>query len=217
MGVEVQVSNVGTADGYLPFVDFFLPAAADGSGAAWLAFTSLSLYGQVDSSALSFSKEFTFTSRLVNATTTNDTTAVIEYEAQCVDHPFANNASGLPLQVCGYTGDFWLSVLLPFDVLSPGSLAPLAQLNLRFQPSIELGAFAPIYCRAGFYEGADPTTMYPSILSDTSSFAANWTSGCSSGIVASLIKVRLVCLTVFKCAYFKTMFRAQKALVHRKQ
>jgi len=186
VSVTVVVSNVGTAEGYLPFVDFFLPAGTNTS-TAWLSFESFLIYGTVSMDSLSYTAEHSFTTQWRTMLVANSTITIAAPE--CVDHPFAVDSNGLSLQVCGYTGDFWVSILLPFDLLSPGGLAPWSLFNSHFDPSALFGSVIPIYCRAGFFGGAGLNASRPSILSDVSSFPANWTSGCSSGVVASLIQV----------------------------
>lgn len=95
-----------------------------------------------------------------------------------VDHPYAVDNTGAPLQVSGTAGDKLVVLQLPFGSFTPEQPDASLAIGATLSDHADLGAPLSIAARAGFQYGADslsnPATD-PSILSDIQSDSSAWT------------------------------------------
>jgi large repetitive protein len=151
----VTFDNTGTATGYGPFIDLVLPATgADGAGAAvddGITFVSATYLGQpVTSVVLTFNG------------------------AGQATHPYAVNASGVPLVVTGGTpGDQLVVLQLPFGSFTTTQPSAALQVTTTLSNLADLGTPLNIRARAGFQYGADPLNNPPADPSIVGAFTAN--------------------------------------------
>ena len=152
----VTFDNTGTDVGYGPFVDLIFPVngvdgAAGTDTADGIDFVGATYLGQ----PLNFI-EVTFPDDGGGTGT--------------IDHPFAVDNTGAPLQITGTAGDKLVVLELPFGSYAPGQ--PPADLVVTATTSnlADLGTDLIIQSRSGFRYGSDPldnpTAPDPSILSD---------------------------------------------------
>lgn len=147
--------NTGIDIGYGPFIDILFPLnGADGAA------------GTDTTDGIDF----------VNATFLGQALNTIELTfpddgggTGVIDHPFALDNSGNPLQITGTTGDKLVVVELPFGSYTTGQ--PPADIVITATTSglADLGHDLVIQSRSGFRYGADPLdnpTSDPSVLSD---------------------------------------------------
>lgn len=166
----VSFDNTGNSGevGYGPFIDLIFPVnGADGAAgtdtADGIDFISANyLGGNVNATVLTF----------------GDDDGAGPGTTGTLDHPFAVDNTGNPLQITGTAGDKLVVLELPFGSFTPEQ--PVADITVTASMSnlADLGTPLTIATRAGFRFGADPQdnpTTDPSILSDTQTDSSAWT------------------------------------------
>ena len=97
-----------------------------------------------------------------------------------VDHPFAVDAAGDPIQLIGHTGDALVVLELDFGSFPPGQAGGEMTVTARLSEDADLGSPLTIRSQAGFRFGADPldnpTTDAP-IRSDAAADTRTWVRG----------------------------------------
>ncbi|MCL4207221.1 MAG: isopeptide-forming domain-containing fimbrial protein [Pirellulaceae bacterium] len=175
---SVTFDNASATDtGYGPFVDVIFPNnGADGAGN-----TSLPLDG------LSF----------VNATYLGIgvTSTVLTFPGSgagptCVEHPYAVDPAGDPLQVCGTPGDTLVVFQLPFGSFTPDQPPAVISVTADMSDFADLGVPLTLTARAGFQFGNDPLdnpATDPSLVSQASTDSSTWTP--SASVTPTLIRL----------------------------
>ena len=95
----------------------------------------------------------------------------------CLEHPFAVDSVGDPLQVCGTAGDKLVTIMLPFGSFVPNQPPAFVALDLRLSNKADLDVPLTLYSRAGFRFGATALNDFstdPSILSAVGTNLATW-------------------------------------------
>lgn len=152
----VTFDNTGADTGYGPFIDLVFPVnGADGSA------------GSDTADGVDF----------VNATYLGQSLNTIELTfpddgggTGTVDHPFALDATGSPLQITGTAGDKLVVVELPFGSYTTGQPPADIVITATTNNLADLGTDLTIQSRSGFRYGLDPLdnpAADPSILSDS--------------------------------------------------
>ncbi len=103
----------------------------------------------------------------------------------CVNHPYAVDSTGAPVQVCGNLGETLVVFLLPFGSFVPDQPRIDVSVTADLSELADLGAGLSVRARAGFQFGNTPLNDYstdPSILSA-------WTSQNISPTLITLEKV----------------------------
>lgn len=103
----------------------------------------------------------------------------------CVNHPYAVDSSGAPVQVCGNLGETLVVLLLPFGSFVPDQPRIDVSITADLSQLADLGAGLSVRARAGFQFGNTPLNDFstdPSILS-------GWTSQDISPTLITLEKV----------------------------
>jgi hypothetical protein len=98
--------------------------------------------------------------------------------AGAVDHPYAVDALGAPLQVIGAAGDQLLVFQLPFGSFTANQPAVTVHFDVQLSNLADLATPLTFTARSGFQFGNDALNnpdVDPSTLSDTSSDARTWT------------------------------------------
>jgi fimbrial isopeptide formation D2 family protein/uncharacterized repeat protein (TIGR01451 family) len=160
----VTFDNTGTDTGYGPFVDLVFPVnGADGDAGSDTAdgidFTSATYLGQALNTI-----EITFPDDGSGTGT--------------IDHPFALDSAGNPLQVTGTAGDKLVVVELPFGSYTQGQPPADIVINATISDLADLETDLTISSRSGFRFGGDPLdnpTSDPSVVSDPATDSASWT------------------------------------------
>jgi LPXTG-site transpeptidase (sortase) family protein len=166
----VAFSNAGSATGYGPYLDLILPAVgADGAVSA-------------PSDGLSF-QSAAYLGLPLNPAPSAQTFPPGAGNIGCVEHLFAVNTQGDPLEVCGPSGDQLVTLLMPFGSFVPAQ--PPAEVTVRASLSglADLSTPLTVQARAGFQFGADPLNNPASDPSIT------------SGLVSASIRPTLIRLT----------------------
>lgn len=161
---SVVFENTGTDVGYGPFVDLVFPVnGVDGNSGTEIAdgidFVNATYLGQ--------------TLNTIELTFPDDGGGV-----GTIDHPFALDNSGNPLQVSGAAGDKLVVVELPFGSYTQGQ--PPAEIVIEATTSdlADLNADLTIATRSGFRFGSDPLdnpNADPSAVSDAATDSSTWT------------------------------------------
>jgi uncharacterized repeat protein (TIGR01451 family)/fimbrial isopeptide formation D2 family protein len=164
--VELTFDNLDATDpGFGPFIDFYLPVnGADGVNGA-----GVDGFSYVADSA-KYLEEDLVTTLL---TFPNDGGG-----AGAVDHPYAVDALGAPLQVIGAAGDQLLVFQLPFGSFTANQPAVTVHFDLQLSNLADLATPLTFTARSGFQFGNDALDnpdVDPSTLSDTDSDARTWT------------------------------------------
>ncbi|MEO7909759.1 MAG: hypothetical protein ABIV47_08935, partial [Roseiflexaceae bacterium] len=150
----VTFDNTDTTDsGYGPFIDLVMPASgADGNDG--VTFTSATYLGQPV------------------------TTVQLTFPAGgCVAHPYAEDTTHAPLQVCGTPGDTLVVLQLPFGSFAPAQPPATVTVNAQVSTLADLGTALTIRARSGFQYGNDALDnpcCDPSIVNPTSTNSATW-------------------------------------------
>jgi large repetitive protein len=163
---SVAFDNTSATDtGYGPFVDLIMPNnGADGAASSpqdGLTFNNATYLGlPVTSMVLTFPAGTAPT---------------------CVDHPYAVNNTGAPLQVCGSPGDQLVVLQLPFGSFTPSQPPAVISVTASMSNFADLGTSLPIKTRAGFQFGNTPLNDYttdPTIISadGNNSNSSTWTN-----------------------------------------
>ena len=160
----VTFDNTGADPGFGPFVDLIFPVnGADGAAgtdtADGIEFVDASYLGQALNTI-----ELTFP---------DDGGGV-----GSVDHPFALDASGNPLQVTGTAGDKLVVIELPFGSFTQDQPPADIVVNATLSNLADLNSDLTIATRSGFRFGADPLDnpdSDPSIVSDAATDSSIWT------------------------------------------
>ena len=160
----VTFDNTGTDTGFGPFVDLVFPVnGADGAAGTDTAdgvdFISATYLGQ--------------TLNTIELTFPDDGGGI-----GAIDHPFAVDASGNPLQVTGTAGDKLVVVELPFGSYTTGQPPADIVINATTSNLADLGTDLIIGSRSGFRFGSDPLDnpgADPSIISDAAIDSSSWT------------------------------------------
>ena len=170
----VTFDNTGTDVGYGPFVDLIFPVngidgAAGNDTADGIDFAGATYLGQ----PLNFI-EITFPDDGGGTGT--------------IDHPFAVDVTGNPMQITGTAGDKLVVLELPFGSFSPGQ--PPADLIVSATTSIlaDLDSDLIIQSRSGFRYGSDPLdnpTADPSVISDATTDVSNPLTGWSEQLTVT--------------------------------
>ena len=159
----VTFDNTGTDPGFGPFVDLIFPVnGADGAAgtdtADGIDFVSATYLGQTMNTI-----ELTFPDDGGGTGT--------------IDHPFAVDAAGTPLQVTGTAGDKLVVIELPFGSFTQNQPPADIVVNATTSDLADLGTDLFIESRSGFRFGADPLdnpVSDPSILSDNATDSSVW-------------------------------------------
>lgn len=162
----VTFDNTSSADvGYGPFIDVVFPVTgADGDdGIDFVSATYLGL---------------------------PVTTVQLTFPAPggCVDHPYAVDNTGSPVQVCGTPGDKLVVLQLPFGSFTNDQPPATVTINATLSNLADLSSPLTVTARAGFQFGADPLdnpTTDPSILSQISTDSSTWSP--SAALTPTLI------------------------------
>jgi fimbrial isopeptide formation D2 family protein/uncharacterized repeat protein (TIGR01451 family) len=102
----------------------------------------------------------------------------------CVNHPYAVDTTGAPVQVCGTPGDKLVVLQLPFGSFTNDQPPAQVTVNATLSNKADLGVPLAIQARAGFQYGRDPLnnpTTDPSII-------GTWTSQSVTPILMTLTK-----------------------------
>jgi hypothetical protein len=151
VNLSVTFSNTGTAPGYGPYVDLYLPATgADGS-------LGPSHYDGI-----------TYNSGSATYLGASITTTVLTFDAGGhATHPYAVNSSGNPVIVSGTPGDQLVVFQLPFGSFTPGQTPAVINLAAHVSNQAKVGTALTLKTDAGFQYGQDPLndpTTDPTIL-----------------------------------------------------
>ncbi|HSB90301.1 MAG TPA: hypothetical protein VLD63_09800, partial [Anaerolineales bacterium] len=95
----------------------------------------------------------------------------------CVDHPYARDTSGVPIQVCGTAGDKLVVLLLPFGSFTPTQPAVVVSVNATLSGLADGGTPLTLRARGGFRFGSNPLDDWccdPVILLPSSSDGSGW-------------------------------------------
>jgi fimbrial isopeptide formation D2 family protein/uncharacterized repeat protein (TIGR01451 family) len=152
----VTFDNTGTDAGYGPFVDLVFPVnGVDGAAGTdtpdGIDFVSATYLGEALNTI-----ELTFP---------DDGSGV-----GVIDHPFAVDTAGDPLQITGVAGDKLVVVELPFGSFTSEQPEAAILVTANTSNLADLAAPLTIQTRSGFRYGSDPSdnpSSDPSILSDT--------------------------------------------------
>ncbi len=137
---DAVFQNPSTEVGYGPFIDLIFPVTGkDGAGAEiddGIDFLSATYLG-------------------VNLTRVVQTFP--DDGIGCVPHPYARDASNLPVQVCGTPGDKLVTLQLPFGSLVPSQPDLVASITAKLSPLADVGAGNELLIRArgGYQFGND--------------------------------------------------------------
>ena len=136
-----NTSAVPTDTGYGPFIDIVFPVnGADGIAGV----------GTDGISPISGATYLGLPATTTQLTFPNDGGGV-----GCVDHPYAVNNAGMPLQVCGTTGDILVVVQLPFGSFTPDQPSATIELQAALSSFADLGVPLEFTARGGFQFGSD--------------------------------------------------------------
>ena len=143
VGFDVSFKNADlSATGYGPYLDLRMPLGADGDDG--LTFTGATYLG---------------------APVTN--VQLVADSGGCVTHPYALQASGAALQICGLdVGQSYVVLRLPFGSFTPGQPAATVHVTTSLSNKADAGTPLTIGAQGGFQFGADPLnnpTTDPSI------------------------------------------------------
>jgi fimbrial isopeptide formation D2 family protein/uncharacterized repeat protein (TIGR01451 family) len=150
-------NNTGSDTGYGPFVDFIFPVnGVDGNAGAdtpdGIDFVGATYLGEALNTI-----EITFPDDGSGTGT--------------IDHPFAVDNTGSPLQITGTAGDKLVVVELPFGSFTSGQPPVDIVVTATTSNLADLGQGLEIQTRSGFRYGADPldnpTDPDPSVVSDS--------------------------------------------------
>jgi len=153
VGIDLTFVNASTANaGYGPYVDLRLPLGADG-------YDGLTFEGA------------TYLGAAVTATQLVATGTAGPEGSACVTHPYAVDASGAPVQVCGLAdGQSYVVLRLPFGSFTAGQPAATVHVTTQLSDLADAGTALQIVANGGFQFGADaladPATD-PSIVGAT--------------------------------------------------
>jgi hypothetical protein len=140
--------------GYGPFIDLVFPATgADGNDG--ITFTGATYLGQPVTAV-----QLTFPAG-----------------SGCVAHPYAQDTSHAPLQVCGTSGDKLVVLQLPFGSFTPGQPPIAVTVGAALSNLADLGTPLTIRSRAGFQYGNDALDnpcCDPSIVNPASTTSTTW-------------------------------------------
>ena len=155
------------ATGYGPFIDLIFPATgADGNDG--ITFTGASYLGQpVTAVSLTFPA------------------------GGCVAHPYAEDTSHAPLQVCGTPGDRLVVLQLPFGSFTPSQPPITVTVDAALSNLADLGTPLTIRARSGFQYGNDALDnpcCDPSIVNPPSTNSATWPGSPITPTLLSLTK-----------------------------
>jgi fimbrial isopeptide formation D2 family protein/uncharacterized repeat protein (TIGR01451 family) len=154
-----------TDTGFGPFVDLIFPVnGADGTGN-----TNLPLDGLSFVSATYLGEPVTSTVLTFPGSGAGPT---------CVEHPYAIDSSGTPLEVCGTPGDALVVLQLPFGSFTPDQPAATISVTAAMSNYADLGSPLTVHARAGFQFGNDPLNnpaTDPSLVSQASTDGNTWT------------------------------------------
>ncbi len=161
--------NNGSTPGYGPFIDLVFPTnGADGdynrAVQDGIDFVNASILGYTFSAAQNTLSVQIFPDPAGGVT--------------CVDHPWARQASGDYMQVCGPSGDTLVSLRLPFGGVVPGQPIPAIVVNARLSSFADLNVPLNIRARGGFLYGNDPLDNWCCgdipIITHPSSLVSSW-------------------------------------------
>lgn len=166
-GFTATFANAGDAIGYGPHIDLIFPVnGADGTGnttppADGIDFVSATYLGSSVTSV-----DLLFPGSGMSPT--------------CVDHPYALDSSGTPLQVCGTPGDRLVVLRLPFGSFTPSQPGVVVTVNATLSDQADVDTALPIRARAGFMYGATALNDWccgdPSIISPANTDSSAWSS-----------------------------------------
>lgn len=143
----VTFDNNGTDPGYGPFIDILFPV----NGADGAQNTSAPLDGIDFLSATYLGQTFS---------TAADNLSVLTFPGSggvtCVNHPWAVDGSGAPIQVCGPAGDKLVSIRLPFGSFTPDQPPATVTVNAHLSEYADVGTPLTIRARGGYMFGANP-------------------------------------------------------------
>ncbi|MCU0477793.1 MAG: hypothetical protein MUE92_03465, partial [Chloroflexi bacterium] len=133
VGIDVTFTNASpTQAGYGPYVDLRLPLGADGDD------------GLTFSGATYLGAPVTALQRTADG-------------SGCVTHPYAVNATGAAVVVCGLApGQSFVVLRLPFGSFTPGQPAATIRVTAQLSPFADAGVALPIGASGGFQFGGDP-------------------------------------------------------------
>ncbi len=176
--IELMFDNTDASDaGYGPFIDVVLPVnGADG------------VAGTQEADGIDVTGDATYLG--VSVTTVTQTFPNDGGGTGCVQHPFAVDTTGNPLQVCGTAGDKLVTIQLPFGSFVPDQPPAAIELPVSISQKADLNHGMDIKARAGFQFGATPVDDHatdPTILSDSATDSSSWTS--SSTVTPTLIRL----------------------------
>ncbi|NTV37928.1 MAG: hypothetical protein HGA82_01875, partial [Anaerolineales bacterium] len=135
----VTFDNNGDEPGYGPYIDVILPAiGTDGSDG--LTFQSASYLGAALPDA--------------------PVVQIFPAPTGCVDHPWAIDNTGAPVQVCGTIGDQLVSLMLPFGSFFPQQPPAPITVVANLSNFADLGAPLTVQANAGFIYGRTPINDY---------------------------------------------------------
>ncbi len=156
----VTFDNTGDTTGYGPYIDLIFPSTGiDGDDG--ITFNSATYLG--------------IPVETVDLLVTD--TAPLGDGLGCVTHPYAKDASGAFIQICGLTvGDHFVSLLLPFGSFVPDQTPAQLTISASLSNLADLGQVLPITYSGGYMFGDDaldnPTTD-PSIIGASASIDIN--------------------------------------------
>jgi fimbrial isopeptide formation D2 family protein/uncharacterized repeat protein (TIGR01451 family) len=162
--LAIAFDNADATDaGFGPFVDLLVPVngvdGIGGVGADGISFDSASYLGMpVVTTILTFP---------------NDGGG-----SGSVDHPYAVDATGAPLEITGNAGDQLVVLQLPFGSFTAAQPAAVITVDMNLSDQADLGQLLNLRARGGFQFGNDPLNNPaddPSLVSDVGTSATAWT------------------------------------------
>ena len=158
------------SEGYRPFIDLLFPSnGADGAAGTdtpdGIDFVSAKVFDQ------------DITADAIVQTFPDDDGPDFPGTTGCVSHPFARDASGSRLRICGTTGDTVVTLPLPFSSITQDMPELSVKVGASISELADLEYPLTIKSRTGYANGSDSLdnpTADPVLLSSVSSDGTGW-------------------------------------------
>lgn len=164
---KVSFSNTGTTEGYGPFIDLIFPRngpdGVNGAPLDGLTFASATYLGSALSPA--------------------PTVQTFPAPNGCVNHPYALNSNGSPVQVCGTVGDQLVTILLPFGSFVPNQPAAEVTVQAHMSNLADVDSALTIEARGGYQFGTTP-------LNDFRTDPSRFSDYTSSSVTPTILKLK---------------------------
>ncbi|RPJ27141.1 MAG: hypothetical protein EHM33_09100, partial [Chloroflexi bacterium] len=180
-----NASGTVTDVGYGPFIDIIFPVIGmDGAGAAaddGIDFISATYLGTLITGA--DLRVLTFPASPQGVCTAGQTQ---------LSHPFAVDASGVGLPVCGTPGNKFVTMRLPFGSFAADQPAAEVVINAALSNWADVGMPLTLLARGGFQFGATPLNDFccgdTSIVTPATNDGTTWPNGNVTPTIASITK-----------------------------